>query len=65
LSAGDQISVILGYFGLIGTLVLFIMISVNLVCHVPWMFGFGKQVQGTENILRRKTNHKWFLFSIG
>jgi len=46
-------------------MVLFVMLTVNLVTHVPWMFGFGKQVQGTENLLRRRTNHKWFLFTMG
>lgn len=44
---------------------LLIMISVNLVYTPPWMFQFGKKVQGVENILRRKGNHKWFLFSMG
>jgi hypothetical protein len=41
------------------------MLGVNLVSNVPWMFNFGKKVVGTENILRRKTNHKWFLFTMG
>jgi hypothetical protein len=32
---------------------------------VKWMFAFGKKVVGLENILRRRQNHKWFLFTMG
>lgn len=65
LSAGDQISIIVGYLGLLIAFIIFGMLVVNLVSHVPWMFNFGKKVVGSENILRRKTNHKWFLFTMG
>ena len=41
------------------------MISVNLVYDVKWMFNFGKKAIGIENLLRRKTNHKMFVFSMG
>jgi len=41
------------------------MITCNLVCNLPWMFNFGKKAVGIENLLRRKTNHKMFMFSMG
>ena len=47
------------------TLTLFVMMTVNLTETVPWMFTFGKKVQGIEHILTRKTNHKWFMFTMG
>ena len=65
LSAGDQISVIVGNLGLILALVLMCMISFNLVCDLKWMFNFGKKAVGIENLLRRKPNHKMFMFSCG
>lgn len=65
LSAGDQFSVIFGYCGLVGALIIFIMLTVNLMVHVPWMFDFGKKVIGTEFILTRTANHKWFMFTMG
>jgi hypothetical protein len=57
--------VLVGNFALLGAVGLFVMLVVNLMSHVPWMFAFGKKVVGIENIFRRKTNHKWFLFSMG
>ena len=46
-------------------LVLLIMLTLNLVCDLKWMFNFGKKAVGIENLLRRKTNHKMFMFSCG
>ena len=51
--------------GLLTAVVLLLMIACNLVMDLTWMFNFGKKVVGTENLLRRKTNHKMFLFSMG
>ena len=64
LALGDQINLILGWVLLLGSLCLFVLLIVTLVVEVPWMYNFGKKVMGTENILRRKTNHKWFLFTM-
>ena len=64
LSVGDQFSMVFGIGCMICALVIFIMISVNLVTDVPWMFNFGKKVVGIENILRRQMNHRWFMLSI-
>jgi len=64
LKVGDQINLLLGWVLLLGSLTLFVALIVNIVCHVPWMFNFGKKVVGTEYILKRKTNHKWFLFTM-
>ena len=64
LSVGDQFSVVFGIACMIAALVLFVMISVNLTTDVPWMYNFGKKVVGIENILRRQTNHRWFMFSM-
>lgn len=65
LSTGDQISILVGNIGLWIALLIMLMICVNMVTEVKWCFGFGKKVVGIENILRRKQNHKWFLFSSG
>jgi hypothetical protein len=65
LSSGDQFSIIFGNLCFLVALVLFTMIAISLVYTPSWMFMFGKKVQGVENLLRRKGNHKWFLFSMG
>lgn len=65
LSMGDQLSIIAGNLGLILGLVLLVMITLNLVCDIKWMFNFGKKAVGIENLLRRKTNHKMLMFSMG
>jgi hypothetical protein len=63
LSIGDQASVVLGNVGLLLGLIIMAMIAVNLVCDVSWMYNFGKKANGIENLFRRKTNHKMFMFS--
>ena len=65
LSVGDQISILIGIIGLMIGLLLLLMIAANLVMDLSWMFNFGKKAVGLENLLRRKTNHKMFMFSMG
>lgn len=64
LSTYDQFNIVFGYILFIVCMVIFIMLNINLMGDVPWMYSFGKRVQGRENILRRKANHKWFLFTM-
>ena len=50
---------------MITAVVILMMIAFNLVMDLTWMFNFGKKAVGIENLLRRKPNHKMFLFSMG
>ena len=65
LSVGDQVSIIVGNVGIILAIVILCMICLNLICDIKWMFNFGKKLVGIENLFRRRTNHKMFLFSCG
>jgi hypothetical protein len=56
---------VFGYACLCTALIIVVMLTLQLVMDVKWMFAFGKKVVGLENILRRKQNHKWFLFTMG
>ena len=65
LSTGDQLSIIAGNIGLVLGFVIMLMITLNLVSNIGCMYNFGKKAVGIENLLRRKTNHKMFMFSMG
>jgi len=50
--------------GLIFVATLMIMLTINLVSD-GYVYNFGKQREGIDNIWRRRANHKWFLFTYG